>query len=234
MSMSVSSIGGYGAAMMNQGMRPPRPNTSEIADTLFSRLDTGNQGYLEVGDLESALAKTGGATSSTASDVFGQLDTNADGKVTKEEFSSGLKALEEELNSQLDAMRMGGARSMANMPPPPPASGKEQGFTQDELSAISESTSDSRLSALMSELASNFDAADANGDGRVTAEEAVAFQASNQSVSSTDKQASTGLGSTTSASSNAEALFRTIMQLMRAYSSADQEASTTTAFSVAA
>lgn len=175
MSMSIGSVGGYGSASMYSSQRAQqRPDPSQIADTLFSKLDTENKGYLEVSDLETAFANLDSSSDTSAGDVFGQLDGDSDGKITKEELTSGLKSLAEELDSQFSAMRMGG---MQGMPPPPPrGEGEDQGLTQDELTSIAENSDDSRLSAMMSELASNFETADSDSDGLLTRDEAMAYQ----------------------------------------------------------
>jgi len=186
-----------------------RPDPSQIADTLFSKLDTENKGYLEVADLETAFANLDSSSDTSAGDVFGQFDGDSDGKITKEELTSGLKSLAEELDSQFSAMRMGGKQDMPPPPPPPPG-GEDQGLTQDELTSIAETSTDSELSTLMSELASNFDEADSNQDGTVSASEAMAYQAANGS-SKTESDAGA------SGSSNEAAVMRQIMELMRAY-----------------
>ena len=172
-------------------------SVSSWASSLFSKLDTSNKGYFEKSDLASALSKLDSSSSNSSAsvdDVFTSLDSDGDGKVTQSELSSSLQNLANELNSQYDASRM--AAAMGQMPPPPPPQGgKDEGFTKDELTSIAGSTSDSNLSNLMSTLASNFSAADTNGDGKVSAEEAMAYQesaSSSTSATTTDSTASTG------------------------------------------
>ena len=165
-------------------------SVSSWASTLFSQLDSSNKGYISESDLSSAfslLDTSGSDSSSSASKVFSSLDSNNDGKVTKDELTSSLEALSAQLNSQYDASRM--ASAMGNgMPPPPPPSDSDNndtGLTKDQLSSIASTTTDSKLADLMNNVASNFSAADTNGDGKVTAAEAMAYQQSSSSTSAT-------------------------------------------------
>jgi Ca2+-binding EF-hand superfamily protein len=187
---SISSVGSstaaqYASASSRVG-HDRRPDPSKMAENLFSQLDTKGQGYLEKSDLASALGAVDSGTSSGSSasvdDVFAALDGDGDGKVTQSELSTSLQKLADELDSQFDQSRMAGA-----MPPPPPGGGRgpgqseeDEGLSKDQLSAIADSTDDSQLSELMSNLAANFDSADANGDGKVTRDEAMAYQESSQ------------------------------------------------------
>jgi Ca2+-binding EF-hand superfamily protein len=100
---TMSSISGISSTSAYSGsvssVKRQRPDPAQMAEQAFSKLDTKGQGYLEVSDLESAfsnIASASGSTSgsdatSTANDLFKKLDADSDGKVTKDEFSSGLK-----------------------------------------------------------------------------------------------------------------------------------------------
>lgn len=212
----VSSISGGGASswMMQ------RPGSAQIASQLFSALDTKNQGYIEKSDLESALSQIESTDSSgAAEELFSQLDGDGNGKVTQSEVSDSLKQMAEQLDAGFNNLRMAGG-----MPPPlPPGEGQDDGFTQAELtSMVSEiGSTDSELSALMSNAAANFDAADADGDGKVTAQEAMAYQQSQDSTSSSNSGTESADASSTS-NAQAEALTR-IMQLLQAYGVGSQD-----------
>lgn len=314
MSMSISSSTSAASAMMfsRTGGARQRPDASQMADDLFSKLDTQNKGYLESSDLASALGSNSSSTSSaSAEEVFKSLDSDSDGKLTKTELSDGLKKVQDQLESSFQAMR---TKGKGDMPPPPPPQGgngdadsdtdssstsssqsasydpadtnkdgtvsatealayalsnssstssssdastsssstdttasntditnalasmmqnvlqpgqaeghhghhgggkKDEGLTADQMTEIASKTGDSDLASLMKTLASNFEAADANGDGKVTHDEAMAYQEQNQATGATTT-ASTS--SSSSASALDENVVKQIMQLVQTYS----------------
>jgi len=197
-----------------------------MAEDLFSKLDTTGKGYIEQSDLTSALSSTSSSGSSTAStdtsELFSQLDSNGDGKVTQDELTTSLQKLTESLDNEFNRMRMQGG-----MPPPPPAGQNDTGFTQEELTnKLSEiGSSDSKTSNLMSKVLENFQAADTNQDGKVSFQEAIAYDKANPTTStsssgtSTTSTSSTDSGSTTVASSEKSdaQVFRQLMDLLRTY-----------------
>jgi len=203
---------------------------SQMASQLFSRLDTKSQGFIEKSDLASAFSQISSkAEESTSSvdDLFSALDGNSDGKVTKDEFASVLAQLQE----QMDSQRMqggGGAHPAGGMPPPPPP-GDDAGFTKDELTSQIESadSSDTQRTELLNKIVENFEAADSDGDGKVSFKEAMAYDESTKTAT-TDSSSTSGSTSntTTAASNNDDQIMFKIMQLMHAYSSGqDQEQS---------
>lgn len=216
-----SSISGSTSAM--SFMRMQRPDPSQMAGKLFSKLDTKNQGYIEKSDLQSAFDNISGTTSSSSStnvdDIFKQLDSDSDGKVTKDEMSSSLSKLAEQLDSQFNNMRMNG---FGGMPPKPPQGGNDAGFTKDELTSQLNDigSSDSKRSELISQIVSNFDQADTDGDGKISMKEAMAYDKSNSSSSSSNGSNMSGTSSSTEA-----AVMQKIMQLMQAYGGIGQDSS---------
>lgn len=256
MAMSIGSTSSYASAL-NQTTRPPRLDPSKMAEKLFSQLDTQNKGYLDTADFANALqglsSKTSTSSTTTAStsgtgltasstntsssvsadQVLSALDTNGDGKVTKDEMSSNLKKMAAELDSQFNAMRMAQAGGQAGgMPPPPPRDSdrdgdNDAGMSKDQLTQVASTTTDSKLAALTSKMASNFDAADTNGDGKVSRTEAMTYDQKTQSTSSTastsktTSTAATSTDSTTatdSSKSESETLvFKRILDLMKQY-----------------
>ena len=195
-------------------------NSSTSISQLFAKLDTKSQGYLEKSDLVSAFSKIAAdSSSSTAEDVFAALDSDSDGKVTESEFSTTLTKLQEELDSQFNQMRLQGhgghgPQGMGGMPPPPPPQ-NDAGFTKEELSSQLEEigSSDSERTSFISNVVNNFEAADADGDGKVTFAEAQAYNSASESNSETASSTSAS-----SANSDAQVMFK-IMQLMHAYGS---------------
>lgn len=224
MSSSISSIGSNNAMM--QAMRMRRPDPTQMADKLFSKLDSSGQGYLTKADLQSAMdsvssasttASTSSASGSTSSvdDLFSQLDTNGDGKVTKQEFTDTLKKVAEQFDSQamqanggMQGSNMGGGMSgMGGMPPPPPPpqdGSSNSGFTKDELTnQLSQiGSSDSQRSSTISDIVNNFDKADTNGDGKVSFKEAMTFEQSQSNSSSSASSSSSATASSTSTDSS--------------------------------
>lgn len=199
--------------------------SSSQMSQLFSRLDSKSQGYLEKSDLVSAFSAISGTEDSAAEELFAALDVDSDGKVTESEFASTLSKLQEELDSQFAQMRMQGMagqgpQGMGGMPPPPPPN--DEGFTQEELEAqLTEiGDSDSERSSLIADIVSNFEAADSDGDGKVSFQEAMAYKDEQQSASGTEES------STAQASSSESQVLKQIMQLMHAYGRPDQDEAT--------
>lgn len=215
---------------------------SSLASTLFTRLDTKSQGFIEKTDLQSAfdkISKTGSASSSSVDEVFASLDGDSDGKVTQSEMTTSMQKLADQLDSQLGSMRMsdamggqGGPGGAGGMPPPPPPSGSggrdDAGFTQDELSSqLTEiGSSDSKRSSLISNIVANFDEADTDSDGKVSMKEAMAYDQTSSTSSTTAASASASSDSSSASSSsdsNSEfAVMMKIMQLAQSYSAFDQ------------
>lgn len=231
-----SSTGSYQAAMMPGMGGPrgrPRPEASDVAEQIFSKLDTDKQGYLEADDFASAISQLSrsGQSSNTASsdEVFSSLDSDSDGKVTQDELTSGIKSLQEQLDSQFNAMRMqGGMQGMGGggMPPPPPGGrgGQDQGLDQSQLGDMATAAAESgntQAASLFSQLADNFDEADADGDGKVSFSESVAYQRQQEQAGSSDSSTSnTSTSSTSSASGSQDMqgrIAQRLMEMMRAY-----------------
>lgn len=238
---SISNISSSSASMMSGTQRMQRPDPSKMTESMFSKLDTSGKGYLEKSDLQSAftqLSSTDGSSSSTGStsssasvdDVFKSLDSDSDGKITKDEMTSGLQKIADQLDSQFNKMREGGMSAgggmhgAGGMPPPPPPDGADSaGFTKDELTSQLEeiSSSDSTRSSLISNIVDNFEEADSDSDGKVSFKEAMAYDQANSSSSSTSTSSSSSSSSSTSSTSDSGKLetqiMKQIMELMRAY-----------------
>jgi Ca2+-binding EF-hand superfamily protein len=83
------------------------------------------------------------------------------------------------------------------------------GMSKSDITSMLDSTGGA--SQKMTDLAQNFDAADTNHDGQISAQEAMAYQASNETTSSSDVQ-----------SSEARVMAR-IMDLMVTYGALSQD-----------
>jgi Ca2+-binding EF-hand superfamily protein len=227
MSSSIGNIGSYASAMMGMS-RPPRPDSSKLAEDLFSQIDTTGKGYIEKSDLESAFQQVSSASGASADELFTSLDSDGDGKVTQDEMSSGLKSLMDTLDSQFQSMRMNEA--MGGMPPPPPPA-NDAGFTKDELqSQLDEiGSSDSKRSDLLSKVIENFDTADTDGDGKVSFKEAMAYEQSSASSSTSD---TTSTASASGSTSEAQLMLQ-IMKLAQAYGLFGEEQNSTSVSALA-
>lgn len=199
MSSIGAASGNNGMMMHGMGARP-RPDPAAMADKLFGALDADRQGYIEQSDLASALGEIG------AAELFAQLDGDSDGKVTQDEFSSALQAAAAELDAQFGAMRLQGGQP----PPPPPAA--DAGFTEEELASQLSGIGDgdNRRADLIANVVANFEAADADGDGKVSFAEAQAYDAENGTSNAGTAAAADG------ASSEAK-LLRQLARLIEAY-----------------
>ena len=197
---------------------------SSAASYLFSKIDTSNKGYIEKDDLVSAFSSLTSTSDTSASDVFSQFDSDSDGKVTESEFSSTLQQLAETLNSQYDQSRMQGA-----MPPPPPPPADDAGFTEDELTSQLEEIGDTDSAArtsLDSSIVETFDAADTDGDGKVSHTEAMTYAEANDiATPASGNNASEDTSQSGSSSVSDTQIYQQIMELMRAYGSQNTEQS---------
>ncbi|MDQ2823301.1 MAG: EF-hand domain-containing protein [Pseudomonadota bacterium] len=95
---------------------------SNWSDSLFSKLDTKKQGYVDQSDLVAALGtdETDAATNSDdAAAMLKEIDGDSDGKITKSELSTAISKVADELNAQFDSSRVdksqAGATGMANV-----------------------------------------------------------------------------------------------------------------------
>lgn len=180
--MNINSINNSSSMMANWTKGAQRPDPSKMADQLFSKLDTKGQGYLENNDLQAALDKVSKAgtsnntsNSTSVDDMFSKMDSDGNGKVTKEEMSVTFEKMALQMDGPFPRMRLqqGQGEEQGKMPPPPPPGGG-QGTQQASSTGNSSQGSDP---------------ADTNGDGKVSAQEALAY-AVNQTPSGTDTSSS--------------------------------------------
>ncbi|MFA9440585.1 EF-hand domain-containing protein [Uliginosibacterium sp. sgz301328] len=223
----VSSVSSISSSLVSSLMQArQKPSASDVAGEIFSKLDTSGQGYLDKASFTSALSSTAGSSSSDAEEVFNAIDEDGDGKVTQSELADTLQ----KLSDQLDGARMNQAMSAGGFapPPPPPSDESDTGMTQDELTSFAEdvSSTDGDLSSMLSDVASNFDAADTNGDGKVTFDEAMTYQQTKASSSTTNADAS---GSANTDAQSDRKVLQQIMQLVRAYGASDESGYTSSA-----
>ncbi|WP_296944449.1 EF-hand domain-containing protein [uncultured Massilia sp.] len=156
-------------------------NVPNRADSVFSRLDTRNQGYLEKADLQSALGAAGDGDRGPAVDLdatFGALDGDSDGKVTKSEMTAAMTRLSGQLDAQYDATRVaGGQGGMQGMGGGMQRMGDAGAAKETDATS---STSNTYVAA-----------ADTDGDGTVSDTEQAAYD---KTVASGELDASGGPG----------------------------------------
>lgn len=223
--MNINSIGSSSYMSMQGMQKMQKPDPSKMAEDLFSKLDTKGQGYLEKTDLEAAFGKISGSSSDSSSSdqLFAKLDGDGDGKVTKEEMTSTFKQIASQLDGPFPRMRLQGqeqGQGNEGMPPPPPPSDGQQvdqGLTKDQLTELAsdKNSSNSKITDMFSQLANNFSAADTNGDGKVTRDEAMAYQQANSTEASSQSSASSN--SSTSNGISDQQFMKQMMQLLHAY-----------------
>lgn len=169
--------------------------SSQITNNIFSKLDTTNQGTIDATSLSKALSDS---SDNEVSDLVSSIDKDGDNKISKSELTTGIENLFSQLQSA--SQQAGGAQGMPPPPPggaggpPPPHGGEDEedtGLTQDQMQEMASSTDDSKLSELLNNVASNFEAADTNGDGKVTQQEAMAYQESQSEDSSNSASTNT-------------------------------------------
>jgi len=192
-----SELDGQSPRMRMQGDMPPPPPPG------------GAQG----------AQKSSSSDSSSSNQDIEPADANEDGTVSAKEaqaYAASQASSDTSSTSSADAQLM--QMLAGGMPPPPPQEGGQggQGFTKDQLTSMSKdlSSTDSERSKVMSDVAANFDAADINGDGKVSGSEARGFEDS-KNASGTGSSTDT---SSTSSASNADAQFmKQMVQLLKSY-----------------
>ncbi|WP_332876224.1 EF-hand domain-containing protein [Massilia sp. S19_KUP03_FR1] len=155
---------------------------SNWSDSLFNKLDTKKQGYVDQSDLAAALGtdETGSTTNSDdAATMLKQFDGDSDGKITKSELSSAISKVADELNAQFDSSRVDKSQVAA--------AGAAGVADTDDASSTDED--DSTVSATASaSTASSTKAAPAAGGGTATA--ASSTESTNKYVQAADTDTS--------------------------------------------
>ena len=76
---------------------------ASVTDTLFKKLDTKQKGFIDAADLKAAAGDDSAAASKSA-EVFKQIDSDGDGKVTKSELSAAVEKVGSQLDAQMDSV----------------------------------------------------------------------------------------------------------------------------------
>ncbi|MGV7209766.1 EF-hand domain-containing protein [Oxalobacteraceae bacterium A2-2] len=182
MAGSISGISSAStAAYPVQGGKRPDPSEA------FSKLDTGNKGYIDAADLEQASPSQDGKGPS-AGEVLKTLDTSGDGKITKEEFTDGAKKLGEQLHAQFDQSRVDSAVAASG------AAAADQADSQGGASGASAGGETGAGASATGTTASSsasktYEAADTNEDGSVSEKERLAYEQKTQAAQQAYQQA---------------------------------------------
>ncbi|MFC7297997.1 EF-hand domain-containing protein [Herminiimonas aquatilis] len=168
------AIGGIGNSSGTNAWAVQRPDATKIANDLFAKVDTTNQGYIDKAGLQSALGNKAADSASDVDQLFSQIDSDQDGKITKQELTDGVKQLADALDAQFDSSRI--ARAGGQTPPAPPSADdifasldtKNQGYLgKEELQAAFDANStDSAANA--EKVDQIFKTLDADGDNKIT------------------------------------------------------------------
>lgn len=168
------AIGGIGNSSGTNAWAVQRPDATKIANDLFAKVDTTNQGYIDKAGLQSALGNKAADSASDVDQLFSQIDADQDGKITKQELTDGVKQLADALDAQFDSSRI--ARAGGQPPPPPPSTDdlfasldtKNQGYLdKEELQAAFDANS-SDTAANAEKVDQIFKTLDADGDSKIT------------------------------------------------------------------
>ena len=170
---------------------PEAAQPQQAADKLFSKIDELGRGEIGGAELQTAFDRIKSDATGSADRLFSKLDADGDGKLTRSEFSGSINQLADQLDQHYMRVRMHGEGGL----PPPSA---DAGFTREELSGQ------------MSNLVSNFDKADANGDGKLSFKEARAFGKANSI------DAASAFTTAAAGNQNVELMLQ-VVRLMQAY-----------------
>lgn len=184
--MNINSSSSYGVSAYSSYGSSNTASSNDIsakfAQALLSTMDVDSSGGVDSAEFSKAALELSSISDESAiTEAFNGLDTDENGAISLDELSSAF-----------ESMASAGVMGMGGKPPPPPGPPPAQsedeedtGYTVGELTTLASETSatDSALSSLFETLATNFEAADANGDGRVTASEAMAYQESSKEES---------------------------------------------------
>lgn len=180
---------------------PPSP------EAIFSAIDTKNQGFIDKAELQSAFQSTApnGAASTEelskqADELFAKLDGDQDGKVSKQEFGDALA----KVGGPEGGRGAGGPQGAGG----PGGAGGPQGAGGAQATTSSSSSD------------SDYDPADSNKDGTVSAQELAAYQIS-QAQKQADAQGTASSGSQDNSQDKNASILRTLFQLARTYGQQD-------------
>lgn len=217
---SISSSSSYNVAPV---VRHPKPDPAKLATSMFSALDTKGQGFIEKSDLSTALQNlsqsSGQPQTLDADAAFSQLDTNADGKITPQEFADDLKAMLANMQSQgMPADGVHHDRGHDHGMPPSADAANGAGLSKDFLTNAVSSATDARSKSELDDLIANFDAIDSDHDNKISAKEVMSYKQAQMSAQAA--QGSDGTQKTAAEEADLK-LLRIIMKIASTYGVTD-------------
>lgn len=139
-------------------------STASISEGIFAKLDTKQKGYIDEADLKNAAGMDSAAASKSA-ELFKQIDSDGNGKVTKSELTAAIEKVADQLNAQLDQSRTTNATTGAKSDGGAEAHGGGGGAPAGKNGGGDSATAAKYVAA-----------ADTNSDGTVSADEAAAYK----------------------------------------------------------
>lgn len=178
--MTLSSNSLYGASLgatYGYGTKNSATSESSFAEALLTSMDSDSSGSIDSAEFSSAALALSISDESAISSAFTAMDSDGDGSVSFDELNSTLA-------------QMSSSSAAGSMPPPPPPSSSSEhdtGLSEEEMTSLLKevSSTDDPLADLLSSVVENFDAADADGDGKVTFAEAMSYRQSSESSTDT-------------------------------------------------
>lgn len=258
-SISSSSQSAWLQTQMQMKAYASGTQKSQLAEQAFSKIDSGQQGFFDLAGLTTAVNDAVSSSQNTKNlsfsktdieTAFKQIDSDGDGKVTQQEFTSTVSQLKSRgghhhHHASSDANAAGSDMAgMQGMPPPPPppsgaqgSNGADEGFTSVELKTQLDeiAKSDAKRSTLINQVLNNFSAADVDGNGKVNFAEAMqldkSLSTSNNAATASTSVSSTDAPATSQRDVTAEQLqqklMRQIMRMMQAYGTHEASSATT-------
>ncbi len=196
--MAISGVGSGIGSGSSSAWTVQRPDATKIANDLFAKVDTTNQGYIDKASLQSALGSNAADSASDVDELFSQIDADQDGKITKQDLTDGVKQLADALDAQFDSSRIARAGG-DQLPPLPPSTDdifasldtKNQGYLdKEELQAAFDANSTDTV-ANAEKVEQIFKTLDADGDNKITKTE---LSAGLQQMGGPEQQADNAVG----------------------------------------
>ena len=170
----------FGQMLSNMGLEVPQPpqgggmpNTSQMASDIFSSNDINTDGLMNISELQ------------INEDLFSSMDGDGDGSITQEELAQGLTTLFESVeNNEMSKDEAGDVLSQLGVPPMPSEGSQVEMQAQNSESSVSQTQGGGEAGGGAAggggggESSEEYEDADINQDGIVSAAEYAAYYGS--------------------------------------------------------